>query len=42
MKKHEQLKSIVGSENELGEFGKFVKQVMDRLAATGMPAEAAK
>lgn len=41
MKEHEQEQSVVGSD-EFGEFDKFVDKVMDKMGATGTPAEAAK
>lgn len=41
MKEHEQEQSVVGSD-EFGEFDQFVHKVMDKMGATGTPAEAAK
>lgn len=41
MKEHNQEQSVVGSD-EFGEFDKFVHKVMDKIGATGNPAEAAK
>jgi len=41
MKEHEQEQSVVGSD-EFGEFDKFVHKVVDKMGATGTPAEAAK
>lgn len=41
MKEHDQEQSVVGSD-EFGEFDPFVKKVMDKMGATGTPAEAAK
>lgn len=41
MKEHEQEQSVVGSD-EFGEFNQFVQKVIDKMGATGTPAEAAK
>lgn len=41
MKEHEQEQSVVGFD-EFGEFDQFVHKVMDKMGATGTPAEAAK
>lgn len=40
-KEYEQEQSVVGSD-EFGEFGKFVEKIMDKIMATGTPAEATK
>lgn len=40
-KAHEQEQSLVGT-NESGEFGEFVKKIMDKMKTTGTPSEAAK